>query len=1007
MSANVNKPNCKRKFDTPRTPQENRKVSGTQNEQSQEAFRGENEPVHLGKIIAGGRKRLGWSQKTFADNSEYDEKTIWNVENGNTEKPQTICDLRDVLNIALKKRGEEPIPWPSLETNLELRETHEKHPVIAASRLSSRGRNAGYEHLIGRDNERKALDLAWDCNATEWQRVFNRHANKELKLTGPPITPRIVVFNAWAGIGKTSLVARWATDKLAQEKHSDITRYFDWPFYTQGTQHEGDTSGSTITASAEPFLNKALEDFGDSALAASNAKAWQKGERLAQLIGQQRALLILDGLESMQDAKSGELYDDGLRALLRGLAAHNHGLCLVTTRTHLPELAMWHHSTAPEWKLASLTNEASAALLTKLGVNGTNQKKRDLSSRVKGHALSLVLLGHYLKLAHHGYIRRVDRVDFKNVNEKEQGGHAFRVIAAYERWFEESKCNAELAILRLLGLFDRPATPDCLAALCDPPIPGLTDTIATLGYDEWNESVTRLAELNLVEEQPWEPRRILGYSKEEALKGGKLGPPKPFENSDRQIVFQHSLDTHPLIREFFAKRFDEMAAIPSKMAHLRLYEYLRSSVPYWPEELDGLQPLYQAIAHGCKASKQEQALNEVYHQRIRRGDKYYSWKELGAIGADLAALGCFFEKSWTIPSPKLCKASKDWLLAEVALYLRSSGQLKDALDLTRRSCDLAIQRDDWLEAAIRASNMSQISLILGDVTSAVKVGHKSIELSKKANNTFQQIVNLSTLANALFQEGKTTESLLQFGQAELLDKKRQSECPFLFSLRGFLYCELLLAEPERWAWNAYMDQYKNRGKIIRNSEMTQDHCGLLIKRCGEVLNRAKQTLELVSSNHWMLASGLDHLTIARALLYTDFLNRANTPGRSVRNVKSKKRTEANSMSVNSEVCSNLASAIDALKHSGEEVWIVASYLTSAWFRVTQGHSNMAKADLDEAQRIAKRGPMRLHLTDIHLHRARLFHEKEQLKQARDLIKRCGYWRRKQQLEDAEDAAKSW
>ena len=54
-----------------------------------------------------------------------------------------------------------------------------------------------------------------------------------------------------------------------------------------------------------------------------------------------------------------------------------------------------------------------------------------------------------------------------------------------------------------------------------------------------------------------------------------------------------------------------------------------------------------------------------------------------------------------------------------------------------------------------------------------------------------------------------------------------------------------------------------------------------------------------------------------------------------------------------------------------------------------------------------RGPMRLHLADIHLHRARLFRGKEELKRARALIEQCGYWRCKQELEDAEEAAKSW
>ena len=68
--------------------------------------------------------------------------------------------------------------------------------------------------------------------------------------------------------------------------------------------------------------------------------------------------------------------------------------------------------------------------------------------------------------------------------------------------------------------------------------------------------------------------------------------------------------------------------------------------------------------------------------------------------------------------------------------------------------------------------------------------------------------------------------------------------------------------------------------------------------------------------------------------------------------------------------------------------------------------------------------MRLHMADIHLYRARLFHAvkpypwnknpdgtergpKDDLRDARKLIEQCGYWRRKEELEDAEEAAKSW
>jgi hypothetical protein len=37
----------------------------------------------------------------------------------------------------------------------------------------------------------------------------------------------------------------------------------------------------------------------------------------------------------------------------------------------------------------------------------------------------------------------------------------------------------------------------------------------------------------------------------------------------------------------------------------------------------------------------------------------------------------------------------------------------------------------------------------------------------------------------------------------------------------------------------------------------------------------------------------------------------------------------------------------------------------------------------------------------------LFRDKEELKKARALIEQCGYWRRKEELEDAEAAAGEW
>ncbi len=51
--------------------------------------------------------------------------------------------------------------------------------------------------------------------------------------------------------------------------------------------------------------------------------------------------------------------------------------------------------------------------------------------------------------------------------------------------------------------------------------------------------------------------------------------------------------------------------------------------------------------------------------------------------------------------------------------------------------------------------------------------------------------------------------------------------------------------------------------------------------------------------------------------------------------------------------------------------------------------------------------MKLHMADIHLHRARLFRDRTALEAAARLIEETGYHRRDEELRDAQEAAQHW
>src|SRR5260221_4091954 len=205
-----------------------------------------------------------------------------------------------------------------------------------------------------------------------------------------------------AGVGKSTLINHWLR-RMAAEHYRSAELVFGWSFYRQGTSGE--------TSSADEFLNAALDSFGDPDPRLGTG--WEKGERLAKLVADRRTLLILDGLEPLQIPPGSEecrLRDPALQALLRELAAFNKGLCVITTRTPVADIADHERTSALRRNLEELSRDAGAKLLRALGVKGDETALRTASAEFSGHCLALTLLGSYLNDAYDGDIRCLSEV---------------------------------------------------------------------------------------------------------------------------------------------------------------------------------------------------------------------------------------------------------------------------------------------------------------------------------------------------------------------------------------------------------------------------------------------------------------------------------------------------------------------------------------------------------------------------------------------------------------------
>jgi tetratricopeptide (TPR) repeat protein len=477
---------------------------------------------------------------------------------------------------------------------------------ISVSRLPITG-----SHVFGREEDIAFLNDAW----------ANQHIN-------------VVTIVAWAGVGKSTLVNHWLR-RMAAEHYRSTELVFGWSFYRQATG--GDTS------SADEFLDAALAWFGDPDPRVRTA--WEKGERLAKLIAHRRTLLVLDGLEPLQNPpgpQEGRLREPSLQALLRELAAFNMGLCIITTRMPVPDIAGHERTSALRRNLEQLSSDAGALLLRALGVKGPEAELRRASKEFSGHCLALTLLGSYLTDAYNGDIRCRKEVSARLAHDVRQGVHARKVMESYQTWFRE---GPELSVLRMLGLFDRPAEEKAIAALLkSPAIPGLTESLTDLSPSEWRTILAKLRRARLLTgEDPQNPGQ---------------------------------LDTHPLVREYFGEQLRSQQTDAWKECNSRLYNYYRTLAPQLPNNFRDMEPLFLAVICGCNAGLFREALHEVYIPRIQQGNASFAANALGAAGALLSVLIHFFEQGrWDSPvkigvnEQSLTAEDQLFILTQAGLYL--------------------------------------------------------------------------------------------------------------------------------------------------------------------------------------------------------------------------------------------------------------------------------------------------------------------------------------------------
>ena len=751
-------------------------------------------------------------------------------------------------------------------------------PSISIARLPVTGRE-----LFGREAELAWLDACWRDGV------------------------HVASIVAWGGVGKSALVNGWLR-RMDEFGWRGAQGVFGWSFYSQGTDR---------LSSSDEFIDLALNWFGDPDPRAGSP--WDKGERLAALVRKQRTILVLDGVEPLQwgpGVEAGRLKDPALQALVKGLGAQNQGLCLITTRIAVTDLEGLGENQVQMHGLDHLSSEAGAELLKARGAKGPKEDLEAAAEEYEGHSLALTLLGTYLRKAYMGDVRK------RNLIPRRVDNPTRRMMAIYEKWFEG---KPERAILRMLGLFDRPALEDEIAALRAPPVvAGLTDTLEGLSRQAWHRAVAALEDVGL------------------------LADGSETKGAER-------LDAHPLVREHFGEQLRTEQPTAWREGHRRLYVHLKGKAKRLPETIEEMAPLYAAVVHGCLAGKSQEALDEVWWERIQRRGEHFNAKMLGAFSSEAAVLSAFFDPPWERLAPGLSDEGGAFVLNSAGFALGALGRLSEAAGLLRIGLHQHMVQEDWKNAAASASNLSELLRVRGDLREALEQARKSVELADRSGDAVDRTNNMATLAATMHAIGLHKEAAVQFEEAERMQTERQPAFPLLYSLRGFLYCDLLL------------DQ--GRDAAVRE--------------------RVTQTLEWTEGRLGLLITALDHISLGRA----HFLAVRSGSGGDL-----------------AQATSHLQQAVDGLRRAGDQSYLPLGLLARAALHIHTRAFNLARKDLDEALTLATRCGFRLHEADAHLGYARLSvaegdltAARAHLSLARTIVDATGYHRRDGELAEIEAA----
>jgi len=596
----------------------------------------------------------------------------------------TPDDLGRKIAVALSARAQARPAVTRIQNRGEIRIVHALQPA---------------PHFHGREQLVRDLD-AWVSDLTSPDRVWS--------------------LVAAGGTGKTAVAERVVAGMNPGEANVLV-----WSFYEE--------------PNADAFLRECNHLF----LGEEEGPAGGRLERLERGLRDGRPhLIVLDGLERVQEDAGGgrvrgELSDHTLKLLLRAMAAGlGRARALVTSRYPLVDLQDWTNRGYRDTSLDDLSPEAAVAVLRDWGVAGDDAALRAAATQMGNHALSVAVIGSYLRSFAGGRIEAVKEFDLDAVSgDDPRAAKLARVLAYYAQRLPEE----ERELLARLSVFPRGVTIDLLDVLVD-----AGGNVAGL----------------LLNAKP----RLLVLLESLRMRG---------------LVFQYRSDeavtwtAHPFLRE----RFRELLGCSAEQVFNAVAQALGAGLERRPNTKPSDQTTldrYERLIEATRLAEREQEAFDLYLHGLGHY-RHLGWV-LGEYDRGYRILAAFSKTGRsedlgvTMASPERAN-----LANELALFARQLGRLTEAHqldDVWRKS--LAEPRDK----SAGLQNSSRVAFDLGRLAEATELAGEAVDNAEIARDNTEKTNSLAHRAIATHALGDVAAASADFAAATELEGKPLS------SLRG-------------------------------------------------------------------------------------------------------------------------------------------------------------------------------------------------------------------------------